>query len=233
MCLQQGGVNEIVSVNDALSQSACHLAVVCRIYYLLRVILTLLPAVAAEVVNEAHLWELPVNLIVYTVGYGAAWLTQDDVLLAHAAVVDHGAHQCQRNERRGVELYGVVVCYGIVDVELHGNLLALLIAATAPAMRLVEMTEECLPGLLGRRLARQLHHSFRYHGIGLRLIVPTVFYPETRLAVPLGDTGTMHPGNTPRMDTLANTNRFVGADKEFGILRIKLAKEHPLAVHWF
>ena len=121
----------------------------------------------------------------------------------------------------------------IIHVQFYGDFLTLLIAAIAPAVGLVEMTEEGLPSLLGRCFACQLHHSLWYHGVSLLLIIPTVFHPKSRLAVPVSDTRTMHPGHSPRMDALTNAYRFVRTDKEFGELWIEFTEEHPFAIDSF
>ena len=70
--LQQGAVDEVVGIDDALGQSACHLAVVGRICYLFGVVFALLPAFAADVVDEDDAGEFAVHLIIYTVGDGTA-----------------------------------------------------------------------------------------------------------------------------------------------------------------
>ena len=92
MCLQQSRVYQVGGINDTLGKSPCHLAVFLRIYYLLRVILTLLPAVSSNVIDETDIRKLPVHLVVYAVGNGAAGFAKHYVLLSHPAVSDEGAH---------------------------------------------------------------------------------------------------------------------------------------------
>ena len=93
VCLQQGGVDEVVGIDDALGQSACHLAVVDGVDNLLRIVLTLLTPVTTNVVNHADEGELTMHLIINAVGNGTAGFTEDDVLLANASVAHHRAHE--------------------------------------------------------------------------------------------------------------------------------------------
>ena len=231
MRLQEGRVDEVVGIDDTLGQSSRHLAVVNGIDNLLWIVLALLPSVATDVVDHPYEGEFAVHLIINTVGDGTAGFTEHDVLLSHPTVAHHRAHQGQRHEGRRVELYGVVVGDGVVQVQLHGDALTVLISSVAPSMGLVEVTEERPPCLLSRRLSRQLHHSLGDHCVGLLLVVPAVFHPEPGLAVPLGHTWCMYPRHAPRMDATAFANRLVGSDEEMWRLWIELAEEHTVAVH--
>ena len=120
---------------------------------------------------------------------------------------------------------------GVVQVQLHSDALAFLIASVTPAMLLVEIAEECLPGLLSRRLPGQLHHGLRYHTVCQCLVVPAILYPQSRLAVPLGHAWRVNPRHAPRMDAPTLAHRLVGACEEFRLLGIELSEEHPVAVH--
>ena len=57
--------------------------------------------------------------------------------------------------------------YGVVQVQLYGYLLALLVAAIAATVGLVEVSEQSIPRLLGCRLTRQLYYAFENHLVGL------------------------------------------------------------------
>ena len=120
---------------------------------------------------------------------------------------------------------------GIVQVQFDGNAFSFLVAPVATPMSLVEVTEQRLPRLFGCRLARQLHHRLRNHGIGLGLVVPAVFHPESGLSVPLGHAGRVYPRYPSGVNATPDTNGLVGADKEFWRLSIKLAEEHSVAVY--
>ena len=99
MGFQQGCVYQIVGIDDTLSQTACHLTVIYRIDNLLRIILTFLPSVATDIIDERHIREFPVHLIKYTVRDSPARFTEDDILLTDAAIAHHRAHQGQGHIR--------------------------------------------------------------------------------------------------------------------------------------
>ena len=98
--LQQGRVDQVVGIHDALGQSAGHLAVVHGVFDLLLVVLTLLSSVTADVVNHPYQGEFPMYLIINRVGDGSRRLAEHDVLLTHSRVAYHRTHQCQRHEGR-------------------------------------------------------------------------------------------------------------------------------------
>lgn len=56
-----------------------------------------------DVVNETDIRKFAVYLVVDTVGDGTAGFADDDVLLAHLALVDHRAYEGKSHERRGIE----------------------------------------------------------------------------------------------------------------------------------
>ena len=97
--LQQGRVYQVIGIDDTLSQTARHLTVIYRIDYLLRIILTFLPSVATDIIDERHIREFPVHLIKYTVRDSPARFTEDDILLTDAAIAHHRAHQGQSHIR--------------------------------------------------------------------------------------------------------------------------------------
>ncbi len=98
--LQQGRVDEVVGIHHALGQSAGHLAIVHRVFQLLGVVLALEASLATDVVDEHHVREFTVNLVLDAIGDGTARLAYDDVLLRHARLVDQATHECQCHEGR-------------------------------------------------------------------------------------------------------------------------------------
>ena len=122
---------------------------------------------------------------------------------------------------------------GVVHIEFDGNGLALFVASFAASMLLVEVREQGFPGLLWCRLARQLHHGFGNHLVGLGLVVPAILDPKPRLAIPFGNTGVVNPCHTTGMNAASYADWFVGSDEKFGSLGIEVAEEHAVAVHGF
>ena len=217
--LQQGRVNQVLRIDDALGQAARHLAVIDRVFQLLGVVLALETTLAAEVVDEDHLGELAVATVVDAVRDGAARLADDHILFTDTAIANERTQQRQRHIGRRVQLDGLAVGNGVVHVELDGDLLALLVAHIALAVALVEVLEEGLPSGFRRLFAGQGHHRLAHHRIGLLLIVPTLLNPEAGLAVPGRNTRVVNPGHTPLVDTYGLTNRLIRADMQTGLCR--------------
>ena len=217
--LQQGRVNQVLRIDDALRQTASHLAVIDRVFQLLGIVLALESSLATEVVDKDHLRKLAVTTVVDAVRDGAARLANNHILLTDTAIVNERAQQGQRDIGRRVQLNRLAVGNGVVHVELDGNLLALLIAHIPLAVTLVEVLEECLPSGFRRLFASQGHHRLAHHIVRLLLVVPTLLDPETGLAIPCGHSRVMNPGHTTRIDTYRFANRFVRRDVQTGLCR--------------
>ena len=171
------------------------------------------------------------HLIIYAVGNCPARLAQNDVGRSHTPVVHQRAHQRQRDKGRRVQFDGVVVGNGIVQVQFDGNLFAMPVVAVAAPMLLIEVSEQCPPCFACRLLSCQLHHSLAHHLIGQCLVVPTVFHPQSGVAVPCGHTRRMNPCHTSGMNATPLANWFVGTHKQPWLHTIIIAKEHTVAVH--
>ena len=156
--------------------------------------------------------------------------SQNDVLLADAAVAHQRAHQCQRGEGRRVQFDGVAVRDGVVQVQLHGYLFAALVAPVTAPVLAVEVAEQCFPRFLGVVFARQHGDSLPHHRVSLLLIVPTVLHPETRTAVPLRHTRCMDPCHAARMDATALAEGLVRAHEKVRSASVQVAEEQATAV---
>ena len=95
MGLQQGCINEIIGIYNALSQSAGHFAIIHGIDNLLGIILAFLPSVATDIIDEANARERTVHLIIYAVGDGPAGFAEHDILLSDAPVAHQRTYQRQ------------------------------------------------------------------------------------------------------------------------------------------
>ena len=100
----------------------------------------------------------------------------------------------------------------LVQVELDGDLLALLVADGALAAALVEVGEDFVPGgLVGGRVADGAdgggEHGSDNFGVGVRIVPPAGGVGD---AVPTGGGGIVSPGDAAGLDAEGGADGHVG-----------------------